>query len=58
MVVLEQSGCIRTKFVVYGQSGCIPAEVVFLRQKLLYSGNKWLYSGKSGCIREKVLVMG
>ena len=38
MVVFEQSGCIRAKFVVFGQ--------------------KWLYSGKSGCIREKVLCLG
>ena len=37
--------------VVFGQSGCIRAkEVVF--------GQKWLYSGKSGCIPVKVVVFG
>ena len=34
---------------VFGQSGCIrDTEVVF--------GQKWLYSGKNGLIREKVVV--
>ena len=31
----------RDKVVLFGQSGCIPAEVVVI-------GKKWLYSGKSG----------
>ena len=33
------------KVVVIGQSGCIRAKVVVF-------GQKWLYSGKSGCIRQ------
>ena len=37
--------------VVFGQGGCILAEVVVL-------GKKWLYSGKSGCIRAKMVVFG
>ena len=43
--------------VVFGIRGCI-------RARWLYSGNlvvfwpKWLYSGKSGCIRGKVVASG
>ena len=36
--------------VVFEQSGCISAKVVLL-------GQKWLYSGKSGGIRAKVVVV-
>ena len=61
MVVVEQSGCIRTKVVVFGQewlysgkSGCIRAKVVVFRQSRGIRG-KWLYSGKSGCSRTKWL---
>ena len=36
------------KVVVIGQNGCIRAKVVIF-------GKKWLYSGKSGCIRQKWL---
>ena len=32
-------------------------KMVELGQKLLYSG-KWLCSGKSGCIRARVFVLG
>ena len=41
VVVFRQSGCIRAKVIVIFQSGSIPAE--------------WLYSGKSGCTRAKLL---
>ena len=37
--------------VVFRQTGCIWATVVLFVQK-------WLYSGKSSCIREKVVVSG
>ena len=49
MVAIGQSGCIRKKWfysgnvVVFGQNGCILAEVVVL--------------GQSGCIMAKVVVM-
>ena len=47
---------------VFGQSGCIRAKIDYILPKTLYSskmvvfGQKWLYLGKSGCIREKVVV--
>ena len=50
--------------VVFGQNDCIRAKVVVLKQKWLYLGKevvfgkKLLYSGKSGCIRAKVVVFG
>ena len=37
--------------VVFRQSGCIRAKVVAF-------GQKWLFSGKSGCIRIKDVVFG
>ena len=37
MVLLEESGCIRGKVVVFAQNACIRAKVVVL-------GEKWLYS--------------
>ena len=56
MVVFGISGCIQAKWLHWGK-------VVVFEQKLLYSdnvvvfrkgglGERWLYSGKSGCIRE------
>ena len=44
MVVIEQIGCVRAKWVYSG--------------KLVVFGQKWLYSRKRGCIREKVDVFG
>ena len=58
------------KWLLSGNSGCIRTKVVLFWQKLMYSGKvvvfgkKWLYSGKvvvfvqSGCIRAKVVVIG
>ena len=63
MVVIRESGCNWAKVVVFGQSGCV-------RKRLLYSckvvvfgkvvliGQKWLLSGKNGCIRTKVVIIG
>ena len=42
---------------VFGQSGCNRAIVGVFRQNWLYSA-KLLYSGKSCCIRVKVVVFG
>ena len=65
-----KSGCNRAtwlhsgKFVVFGKSVGILANVALFGQKLLYSGMggcngaKMLYSVKSGCIREKMVVFG
>ena len=57
--------------VVFGQRGCIREKVFSFRQKCLYSekiglvlakdvlfGQKWLYSCKGGCNREKWLYSG
>ena len=50
--------------VVFGQSVCIHGEVVVIRAKVVVIGQKYLYSGKSGCsrqsgcIRAKVVVFG
>ena len=49
VVVFGQSGYIRTKVVVFGQSG-------YIRTKVVLFGQKLLYSGKSGCNRERVFV--
>ena len=50
--------------VVFGQSGFIRAKVFSNRVNWLYSGKvvvfgqKWLYSGKRGCIRELIVKFG
>ena len=46
LVVFRQSDCIRARSLFLGKSGSIWTKVVVL-------GQKWLYSGKSGCIRAK-----
>ena len=43
------------KVVVFGQTGCI-CRMSFLSGKLVVFGQNWLYLGKSGCIRAKVVV--
>ena len=50
MDVFGQSGSNRERVVVFGQR-CIRVKVVVFWQK-------WLYSGKSGCIRAKLLYSG
>ena len=72
MFVYGQSGCIRTKVVLFGQSGFIVVRwlysgkmVVFgqslhcktVIQKCCIRAKKLLYSGKSGCTRAKVVVV-
>ena len=42
MVVIEKSGCIRAMWLY--------------SSKVDVFGQKWLYSGKSGCVRAKVVV--
>ena len=50
--------------VVFGEGGCILANVVVIGKKLLYSGKSgcnranWLCSLKSACIRAKWLYSG
>ena len=44
MVVYVKKCCFGVKVVVFGPGGSIRA--------------KWLYSGKSGCVRAKVVVFG
>ena len=51
VAVFGQSGCIRAKVVVFVKIGCIRAKVVVVRQK-------WLFSGKRGCILAKVVLFG
>ena len=36
---------------LFGKSGCVPGKVVII-------GQKWLYSGKNGCILAKKVVFG
>ena len=49
---------------VFGQGGCIGSKVVVLVQKWVYSGKSscirenWLYSVKSGCFCARVVVLG
>ena len=57
MVVFEQSGCIREKWLFSGKSRCIRVKVVVFGK----SGCNWakcLYLGKSRCIRAKIVVFG
>ena len=49
LVVFGQRGGIRAWWLYLGKSDCIGANMVVL-------GQIWLYSGKYGCIREKVVV--
>ena len=44
--------------VVFGQSGCIRAKMVVIKQKWLYLGKSGSISGKSSCIRAKVVLFG
>ena len=61
MVVIEQKLLYSGKLFVIGQFGCIRTEWFFFAKKLLYSskmvvsGQKLLFSGKSGCIKAKWL---
>ena len=48
---------IKKKIDVFGQSGCIRTKKVVFRQSLLYSGKMVLF-GQSCCIRAKVVVFG
>ena len=41
-----QSGCMRIKVVVIGQSGCIRVKSGCIRAKQVVFLQKWLYSGK------------
>ena len=43
--------------VVFGQSDCIRAKWLFLGKRR-FSRENWLYSGKSGCNRAKVVILG
>ena len=57
MVVIGQSVGFLAELVLFGESSCFRAKVVFIRLKRLYSGKlvvfvqTWLLWGKSGCIR-------
>ena len=51
MVLFRDIACRWSKFVVLVQIGCI-------RARWLYSGNIWLYIGKSGSYRTKLLYFG
>ena len=58
MVVFGQSGCIWAKVVVdFGKIGFIPAKWHCLGKVIVF-GKNWLYWGKSGCIRAKMVVFG
>ena len=63
MVVFGISGCIRARWlysgnlVVFCKSGGIWAKVVVFGEKWLHRA-KWLNSGKTCCIRTKMVVFG
>ena len=57
-VVFVQSNCIRAKLVVLDKSAFFWVKVVVFGAKVVVFGQKWLYPGKSGCVREKVVVFG
>ena len=57
MVLFVQSGCVRAKVVVMGQSSCV-GKTVCTRAKVVVFEQKWLYLGKSGFILAKVVVFG
>ena len=44
--------------IVFRQSGCDPKKIGCIREKVIVFGQKWLYSGKSCCIRENWLDWG
>ena len=50
MIVFLQGNCFRAKVDVFLERGCFRARMVVFEQK-------WLYSGKSGGIRPKVVVL-
>ena len=52
MVVYGHCGCILAKIVVFGQFGFNPSNWLY-SGKVVEFGQKWLLSGKSGCIRDK-----
>ena len=41
--------------VVFGRGRCIPATLLY-SVKVVVFGQKWLYWGKGGCIRAKVVA--
>ena len=55
--VFGQIGCIRTKVVVSGQSGYIRAGLLYLGTVVVF-GQKWFFSCKNSCNREKKVVFG
>ena len=63
VVKREKNGCIQASWLYSGksgfndQTGCIRAKVVVSGNVVIF-GQKWLYSGKGGCIRVKVVVFG
>ena len=64
MVVFRQSGCIRTKVVVFGKkwfysgkSGCIRVKVDVVVQRCCNQA-KVVVFGKSRCIWAKVFLLG
>ena len=64
MVVVGQSGGIRSKVVVFGYKKLYSGKSGYIRAKVVVFGQKWLYSGKvvvfgqSGCSRPKLWYSG
>ena len=57
VIEFGQSGCMLVK-VVIGQNGCIRVKSGCIRAKQVVFLQKWLYSGKRGCIRARWLYLG
>ena len=58
VVVFRQGGCNWAKVVIFLQNGCIRAKWLFSCKSGSKIGQNWLYLGKSGCIKAKVVVLG
>ena len=64
MVVFKKKWLFSGKLVVFGQSGCIREKSARFLAKVVVLGmygcmqKRWLYMGKSCCIRLKVIVVG
>ena len=58
VVLFGQSGCIRTKEVVFRQNGLYFGKSGCVRASWLYSGKNWLHSGKIVVIGQKTYYSG
>ena len=58
MVVFGKKWLYYGRLVVFEQTGCNRAKMVSIRGKVVVVLQKWLYSGKSGCVLAESVVFG